>query len=146
MSAAKKFGGGTVIEYGGITAPSSTSAYAEIGLLRGDIKRTKSATVHDVTTHADVNTDLHKRKAGGLIDSGSFTFPLFADHEDTAGHVALLANVGKIGYFRAKPANLSPVQYGTFQAVIKSVSETFPLDGYTAWDVELDISGTVVYA
>lgn len=136
------YGAGTVLEYGGLTSPPS---YVTVGGIRKDYKQGRSAGVTDISTHDTMAVDRTKRKGGTTIDEGKFTFELFSDLTDTQ-HQALRDNVGKTAYFRLTPAAYSPAKHKTFTAVIVNVSETYPMEDYQTWSIELDISAPSLWS
>ena len=142
MSTNQQYGAGTVLEYGGLTSPPS---YVAIGGITKDYKGNKTAGVTDISTHDTMAVDRTKRKGGTTIDEGKYTFELFSDLTDTQ-HQALRDNVSKTAYFRLTPANYSPAKKKTFQAVIVGVSDTYPMEGYQTWSIELDITAPATWA
>ncbi len=148
MAINQYFGGGTLLQFGGLTAPSSTSAYATLAGITDVIKGASTTKVIDITTHDATNIDTNPtiRKAGGLIDEGKYTFKMYSDLGDTAGQIALFNARHKTGYFRLLPVGYSPQKSVTFQAVIADISDSYPLADYQMWDVTLDVSGPKVIA
>ena len=136
------YGAGTVLEYGGLTSPPS---YNVVGGIMGDYKQGRSAAVVDLSTHDTMAIDRTKRKGGTTIDEGKFTFELFSDLGDTQ-HQALRDNIAKTAYFRLTPAGYSPAKHKSFQAVIVNVGETYPMENYQKWSIELDISAPSVWS
>lgn len=143
MSVSQFYGAGTLVKFGGLTSPPT---YVTLGGIKGDIKGSRTSGVTDISTHDTMAVDRTKRKAGTTIDEGKYTFEMFSDLTDTAGQVLVNNNVNKTGYFQIAPAGYSPAKTITFQAVIVSISEVFPMEGYQTWTMELDVTGPKVYA
>lgn len=136
---ANQYVGGATLSW----SAASPISYLAVGLVKDIKKGAKSSTVLDATTQ-DV-TDNTKRKLGGLVDPGQCGFQLWGDLTDSTGHVAMLAAVGSVCYFKLTLKGGSG-KIQTFAALIQSVSETYPVDGGQMWDVSLDISGPTVVA
>ena len=141
----QQYGAGTLVQFGGLTSPPT---YVTIASIKGDIKGAASVGIADISTHDTMAVDRTKRKGGTTIDEGKYTFDLFSDLTDAgaAGHATLMANRGKTGYFKIVPANYSPAKTITFQAVIASISDMYPMENYQTWSMELDVTGPKVFA
>ena len=145
MSVNQYYGAGTLLKYGGLTS-ASVGSYVTIGGIKGDIKGASTVQVVDISTHDTMVVDRTKRKGGATIDEGKYTFELFSDLGDSTGQMTLMNNRGKTAYFQMTPAAYSPAKTITFTAVISSVSDTYPMENYQTWSVELDVSGPKVFA
>lgn len=129
MSTNQYFGAGTLVQFGGTAA--SAGAYVTLGGIKGDIKGTSTTVVVDTTSHDTCAADIvaghppSKRKAGAIVDEGSYSFEMFSDLGDSTGQLALFNSRGKTGFFKLVPAAYtSPGHSVTFSAVIGATSAT----------------------
>jgi len=120
-----------------------SNVFEKVAGIRNFGEQEATADTHE-TTEVDQD-DNYKTFDGGLIDPGEFELELTWKDRATAdaAHTGLLDDLGKLGRFQTRLPTAGKTSF-TYDAVVTSIGEAFPVEGEIARKVKFKRSGKPV--